>query len=86
MTYACFRCRYRHSDHEQRLCPQGHVMQYVYVHLPASRDDHKMWRLAEEKSISVDRPRRRKRLWSAVKRDRRRSMADWERQLLRAAK
>lgn len=87
MTYVCWRCRYRPPSsrplhHVNTNCPKcGGEMKYVHVSLPASRDDHKMWQLAEEKSRTRNRPFRRPRRrpvrWSKLK--------DWERELLKAA-
>lgn len=70
---------YLHSAPRCQKC--GREMVYVHVRLPASRDDHKMWKMAEEKSTSRESRRRRPgRLRSG------RKLALWERQLLKAAK
>ncbi len=79
--YVCWRCREvstRTGYGADQKCRQGHLMEYVGgSYVPRSRDDHKMWRLAEEK---LSNHYRRSRPNRSVKR------ALWERQLLRAAK
>lgn len=86
MSYVCFKCRYRAKDSEYAHlmntdCPKcGKALVYVHFHLPARRDDHKMWQLAERKARALSRrgrPRRRRRVVP---------LADWERELLNAAK
>jgi len=95
-SYVCWPCRYRPvggSDYPYGRattdCPKcGRDMVYVHLRVPRSRDDHKMWALAQEKyeeSGRRRRPRRRKRQWHAIKRSNFRGLADWERDLLKAA-
>lgn len=80
--YVCWRCRTvstRLGYGSDQFCPKGHHMQYAAnFHLPRSRDDHKMWKLAEEKYSDRSRRRRRRAVRS--------KLAQWERELLRAAK
>jgi rRNA maturation protein Nop10 len=91
VSYVCWDCRYcprspvydfSRVDH----CPHcGKEMVYVHVHLPASRDDHKMWKLAREKAEKPSgRPRRRRRRLHLTA-QRRSVMPRWEKDLLKAA-
>lgn len=94
-TYVCFADRYRpvyreYSYSSQVVCPKcGKEMVYVHSYLPASRDDHKMWQLAERKHyepISGMRRRGRGRRPRYSVAQRKAGMADWERELLKSAK
>lgn len=91
-SYVCFGCRYRppydeYNYNRANECPHCHrEMPYVHLYLPASRDDHRMWNLAQEKvrPTTTGRSRRRRPRYSVAQR--RNGMADWEKQLLKAAK
>ncbi len=81
--YVCWTCREARSTRVYRevvKCRRGHNMQYLNSALPRSRDDHKMWKLAEQKyRDGRDRPRRRHGRATT-------KLADWERQLLKVSK
>lgn len=79
--YVCWKCREvstKAGYGADQFCRKGHHMQYVGGrNLPRSRDDHKMWKLAEEKFGVVRQVRRL---------PRRHPLAQWERELLKAAR
>ncbi|BCO56149.1 hypothetical protein MINTM005_13930 [Mycobacterium intracellulare] len=90
-SYVCWDCRWRPAFEEQnysrdpkcRKC--GKEMEWCHLYVPASRDDHKMWKLAERKHKQpTGRPRRRRMRYSL--RARVKGMADWEKELLKSAK
>lgn len=90
-SYVCFHCRYRPSWNEydysrDEKCPHcGRTMPYVHPYVPASRDDHKMWQLVQQKHEAPTGMRRRRRPRYSVA-ARLKGMADWEKELLKSAK